>query len=271
MAEVPDMYFFLMDSCSNPEEEFYTDEPCLKKPRRDLHCSKSVLTYNSGITLETTEQREYSYSFKKTAVLVLAVEKLRKRTKDINVFSDTDLLGLCDNIVVEEEILCDESESTFGTRSSYHTYGSEDYKIKDITSKCFALEDFSGDAKLVALQLQGVNADREEIIKMDFYTIKDTNAPKKKYVALALKNHNLYLSCVSAGGVPELQLENIKNDDLERFIFLKTGNSPNVFSRISFESAAFPGWYISTSQKENELVRMAPQDQKLIREFELFK
>ncbi|KAM4677262.1 interleukin-1 beta-like [Discoglossus pictus] len=281
MAEVPEMNSILMHDYSEKDEEFYQDCSCEMKNSLDFHwnsCSKSCLTCKSGITLDITEQRDSPISFKSTVVLVVAVEKLKKGTKNGNIFSDLDLLDLWNDIFVEEEILYNKYESTFASGTSYRYFTSENYRIKDSSSKCLALQDFPRDAKLVALQLQGVNIGREEKISMAYYSTRGITAAKKQPVALGIMGRNLYLSCASAGGTPELRLEevsniqSIKNADLERFIFLKSENSPNSFSKTSFESAAFPGWYISTSQKENDLVRMAPQeDQRCIKEFSLFK
>ncbi|XP_053573750.1 interleukin-1 beta [Bombina bombina] len=233
--------------------------------------------YKEDFEIKNSRQ-ESPYSFRKTVVLVMVVEKWKREAERSKEFSDFDLLDLLNTICIEEDISYNKTEFTFSSGSAYRYFTSVDYRIKDSSNKSLALQDFHGNAKLVALYLQGINTQREEKIKMAFYTARSINKATKQPVALGLKERNLYLSCVSTENGPELCLEEVRDvrkissSELQRFVFLRYENSPNSSTKSSFESAAFPGWYISTSQHENEILQMARQeDQKSLHEFNLIK
>ncbi|CAH2274918.1 interleukin-1 beta-like [Pelobates cultripes] len=209
------------------------------------------------------------YSFRKTVVLVVAVEKLKKGLICNTGFKDTDLLNLLNDIFVQEEIPFENTEFTFASFPKYKCIKTSQYSIRDSHNKSMALQQFPGNAKLVAVLLQGLNTQREEKITMSFYATQSLSTHQQA-VTLGLAGKNLYLSCTLVEGEAQLHLEEVKNikevknEDLLRFIFQKSAFG----SRFTFESAACPGWYISTSQAENELVQMKPEaDQKYIREF----
>ncbi|MEE6523089.1 hypothetical protein FKM82_021824, partial [Ascaphus truei] len=177
-----------------------------------------------------------------------------------------------------DEIPFETFEFEHSSNKTYRYSTSKVFNIKDTSNKCFALQEFPGNARLVALQLQGMNIQREVKLNMAFYSTQPFDGGRKRPVALGIMGKNVYLSCVSAEGAPELRLESvsniqsIKNDDLLRFIFLKSENGPNGTSTSSFESAMFSDWYISTSQSENELVQMVHQhEQRYITEFSLLQ
>ncbi|KAM4749081.1 interleukin-1 beta-like [Rhinophrynus dorsalis] len=277
MAVVPDMDYIPMDSYSEYEEEFYNDCQCgIKNSLQDSHWGSGPRycpSCSSGIKMEITERRESVCSFRKTIILVVALGKLKKGIQKL--FKDSDLLDLLDDIFVEEEISFTRSNPNFSSATKFLYQRSEDYRIKDSSNKSFVMQQFQGNAKLVALHLQGPNIQREEKLTMAFYAEQPFTGGPKRPVALGLAGRNLYLSCTQKeGGSPELHLEevsnikDIKEDDLQRFIFMKSLNGPNEASPQSFESAAFPGWYISTSQNTNQLVKMAPQEEETcIKEF----
>uniref|UniRef100_A0A8C5M343 Interleukin-1 n=1 Tax=Leptobrachium leishanense TaxID=445787 RepID=A0A8C5M343_9ANUR len=145
--------------------------------------------------------------------------------------------------------------------------------IRDCVHKCLALQQSLGRASLVAIFLQDANSQREEKITMSFYSTLNLDGRNKQLVTLRLVKRNLYLSCSLGEGGPQLCLETnnnvgeLNNCELQRFIFMKSENG----STSSFESAACPGWYISTSQKENDLVQMMPEsDQRFFKNFLVF-
>ncbi|XP_075457907.1 interleukin-1 beta-like [Ascaphus truei] len=282
MAHVPEINSILMDNYSETEEDLYGGCPReIKNSLQDFHCGscpKNCSTCSSGIKLEITEQRQSSRTFRKTVVLVVAVEKMKKKTDSRKLFMDMDLLDLLNNIFVEDEIPFETFEFEHSSNTTYRYSTSKVFNIKDTSNKCFALQEFPGNARLVALQLQGMNIQREVKLNMAFYSTKPFYGGRRRPVALGIMGKNVYLSCVSAEGAPELRLESvsniqsIKNDDLLRFIFLKSENGPNGTSTSSFESAMFSDWYISTSQSENELVQMVHQhEQRYITEFSLLQ
>ncbi|XP_053318988.1 interleukin-1 receptor antagonist protein [Spea bombifrons] len=271
MAQVPELDSYLMDSYSEHEEEFYADYSIgCKKTIEDSHWMASYGDCDecdSGITPLTLHSM---YSFKKTVILVVAIEKLKKRLSSPRLLEDTDLLSLLDDIFVEEEISFENAQTAFASASDYKLLDTSKCKIKDSGKKCLVLQQFPGKAQLVAIHLQGLNIKLEQMIQMAFYATENVEEHDKRPVTLALAGKNLYLSCTPGNGAPQLNLEEvtggISNNDLRRFLFLKSDNSSS--SSNSFESAAHRGWYISTSQRGNELVQMMPEnDQRFIREF----
>ncbi|KAM4749082.1 interleukin-1 beta-like [Rhinophrynus dorsalis] len=262
-------------------DEFYSGCQCwIKNSLQESHWvtgPRYCPSCSSGIKMEITGHVESVCTFRKTIILVVAVGKLKKRTE--KCFMDTDLLDLLNEIFLEEDIPFSEYEPTFNSAVKFHYLRSNDYRIKDSSNKSLILQKFQGNGKLVALHLQGSNIHREEKITMAFYATQPFTGGHKRPVALGLAGRNLYLSCTQKkAGPPELHLEevsnikDIKEDDLQRYIFMKSLNGPNEASTQSFESAAFPGWYISTSQRENELVKMVPQaEQRCIKQFNILQ
>ncbi|XP_063304645.1 interleukin-1 beta-like [Pelobates fuscus] len=273
MAQVPDMESDLMDNNSEYEGDFYGvlsngykkgvhNSHCISCHRRSCVCS-------SGIHLEMATEVDSGYSFRKTVVLVVAVEQLKKGLICNTGFKDTDLLNLINDIFVQEEISYEKTEFTSASFPNYKYIKASECNIRDSHNKCMALQQFPGNAKLVAVSLQGLNTQREEKITMSFYATQSLSS-EQQAVTLGLAGKNLYLSCTLVEGEAQLHLEEVKdikevkNEDLLRFIFQKSAFG----SRFTFESASCPGWYISTSQAENELVQMKPEaDQRYIREF----
>ncbi|CAH2274917.1 interleukin-1 beta [Pelobates cultripes] len=250
--------------------------------------------------MEITRKVVSGYSFGKTVLHVVAVQKLRKGISYCpRRFQDTDVQNLLNDIFVQEEEILTSTKAFVAPK--YKLLGTKECTMRDRQNKCMTLHQNPEGAQLVAIYLNGVNIQREEKISMSFYTARNLDISEKRPVALGLGGKNLYLACSLEDSEPQLQLENIqiptheprvlthdrrvptherralkwveqsinnisgvKDEELPRFLFLKSEN----VSTSSFESAAYPGWYISTSQAENSLVGVKPQvDQKYIREF----
>ncbi|NP_001079074.1 interleukin 1 beta S homeolog [Xenopus laevis] len=280
MALVPDLSSIPMEGYSGDDEMFYSDSPSgMKDDMGDAAQWQSSTSHCSlDIHVQITHGKGSLHSFRKAVVLVVAVEKL-KRGKE-RFFGDEDLLGLLDSIFVEEEIGFSQAKETYASASTYRYQRATTCRIKDTSNKCFVMQKFHENAQLVALQLQGANIQREEKVSMAFYATQPHQGGSKRPVALGLAGKNLYLSCRATEDgqdSPKLYLEEISNikdvkgEDLNRFIFMKSQDGLNETSTNSFESVAFPGWYISTSQRENELVQMVHQkNQEAIKDFNLF-
>uniref|UniRef100_A0A8C5M3E0 Interleukin-1 n=1 Tax=Leptobrachium leishanense TaxID=445787 RepID=A0A8C5M3E0_9ANUR len=270
LAQVPAMKSYQMDSKSEHDGDFYGDYSCgFQESMHFSHCLSCHGSCSSGIQLKMATEVDSGYSFRKAVVLVVAIERLKKGLESHEGFRDTDLLDLLNDIFVQEEIPYENTEIDFASPSKFKWLKSSECKIRDSHNKSLAVQQLFRSSKLVAVFLQGLNIKREEKICMSFYAKQNLNGHKLP-VTLGLVGKDLYLSCTLVDSQPELHLETVKNikqvknEDLLRFIFMKSAYG----SRFSFESAACPGWYISTPQADNELVRVMPEaDQRSVRDF----
>ncbi|XP_069071573.1 interleukin-1 beta-like [Pleurodeles waltl] len=187
-------------------------------------------------------------------------------------FGDSDLLEIFGSILVEDEISVQMFERTFMAASVYRYFSSTVQRITDTDNKCLALNEFSGQTQLVALHLQGPNAERQVKLNMSLYT--SPSGEKKRPVTLGIVGKQLHLSCVMVGTTPELRLEEVSGiltsikTDLLRFLFFKVDAS----NSSSFESASRPGWFISTSQTPNKPVTVSKKtNPSTIQNFKLFQ
>nr|XP_056716080.1 interleukin-1 beta-like [Euleptes europaea] len=260
MARVPECQEEMMEFCSmNEEMPFYEDQLCLAKNaaqilRQCASCSQVHCACEMDIQVTITK-RVPTKGFRKTVVIVVAVEKMRMKGK-AKAFTDDDLLNIVNTIL--EPVPFDKSEFTYAADSVYRYTRAVSYDIQDIKQKSLVLNE---PAQLVAVYLQGSNINHAVKLKMAVYRPKGT---VKNPIALGIKGSNLCLSCVpkeGAEGQPELQLEeadilrHIDRTKLGRFIF----NRIDGENTTRFESAAFPGWFICTSTQPNEAVGMTNQ------------
>ncbi|XP_063786433.1 interleukin-1 beta-like [Pseudophryne corroboree] len=277
MAEVHELNLKSIDSYSE-NEEFYAERSCeMKTSKKHFnwtpHCT-SWSTCRSEIETEIRKPEKTLQSFKKAIMLVVVVEKLKrgKGCDKLSFFDDSDLL---DQILVEEEISLNNIEETYAPRPKLRRRNTIVHIIRDCRQKCLALQEFPGSAHLVALFLQGKNLEQQVKINVGTY-ISAPLVEKRLPVTLGIAGGNLFLSCVPEEGTastPVLSLTEVtnirgkKNDDLLPFLFYKTQNTSH---NTTFESVAFPGWYISTSQQEHQFVQMKPQnDQVFLRDFDV--
>uniref|UniRef100_A0A8C5M3B2 Interleukin-1 n=1 Tax=Leptobrachium leishanense TaxID=445787 RepID=A0A8C5M3B2_9ANUR len=277
MAFVPDTDCFLMDSYSEHDGDFYEDfsydHKKISEPLLCVYCHSSCCRCASGIELEMATEVDSGYSFSKAVVLVVAIERLKKGLishKGLRAAGSIDLLN---DIFVHEEVHVTHVQSTFATNQQYGFVKSTEINLRDPDHKCLAFQKSLGKSRLVAVYLQGANSQIEEKITMSLYKTNKLDASDKKPVTLGLVGRNLYLSCSLVDGQPQLHLEttsNIKTVQNNEFIFLKRETDSET-NRFSFESAACPGWYISTSQAENESVQMKPEsNQTHFKNFSVF-
>uniref|UniRef100_A0A3B1KIN6 Interleukin-1 n=1 Tax=Astyanax mexicanus TaxID=7994 RepID=A0A3B1KIN6_ASTMX len=120
-----------------------------------------------------------------------------------------------------------------------------------------------GDPYLLAVTLKGGNQSQSVRMNLSTYASPSCNSTKGQPVCLGIAKSNLYLSCTeSDSGSPHLSLEvkelkMIRGEDgLKRFLFLRSvkGGSVNTF-----ESARFPGWFISTATEDYQPVEMCAE------------
>ncbi|KAJ1091770.1 hypothetical protein NDU88_004886 [Pleurodeles waltl] len=214
--------------------------------------------------------------FRRIVVIVVAVKKMKRGVTGRCLFGDTDLLEILKDMLVEEDIPYQTFEDTSMTQSGYRFSSCAQYKITDTANKNMVLQEFSDQAQLVAVYLQGPNATRQVKLNMTSYKSLPPSS-RKLPVTLGIVGKKLHLSCMMVGGQPKLQLEevnstliNIKNN-LLHLLFFKADLTGSGTS-CTFESAACPSWFISTSQNEKEPVTVSREtDQRAIQNFKLFK
>ncbi|XP_078522957.1 interleukin-1 beta-like [Lissotriton helveticus] len=279
MSLVTEMDVELMESYSESDDTIYeADGMCdMMASRVDASLGSSPgdgTSCRPSVRVKVTNLKEPS-AFRRAVVVVVAVEKMRRgvfNAADGCHFGDSDLLEMFGSILVEDDIHVQTFERTFMAESVYRYFSSTVQRITDTDNKCLALNEFSGQAQLVALHLQGPNAVRQVKLNMSFYT--SPPGVKKRPVTLGIVGKQLYLSCVMVGTRPELRLEEVSGilttikTNLLRFLFFKVDASISS----SFESSSCPGWFISTSQIPNEPVTVSTyQNQSAIQNFKLFQ
>ncbi|XP_056425178.1 interleukin-1 beta-like [Hyla sarda] len=268
VAAVPEINDISMEY-SEHVEEFYSEDlsiqtKCNTKCVQWNHHEEHWSTYLSEIKPEIRKPRKQMSSFRKAIMLVVIIEKLKgkKRFENQFFFDDDDLLN---HILVEEDITYNEIETQQASKSQFLYNKTTVHVIRDYKQKCLALQEVQGKAHLVALYLQGTNIEQEAKICVDTYITAKPDINKRP-VTLGIAGRQLYLSCTIEEGEPVLHLREVadikekKNDDLLPYIFYKQRGN-NKYN--SFESAAFPGYYISTSQEVSQKVQIKPQDDQI--------
>ncbi|XP_019395312.1 PREDICTED: interleukin-1 beta-like [Crocodylus porosus] len=170
-----------------------------------------------------------------------AEKRRRTNSELLTVFNDW----------VEDAVSFTNSTITSRGASTYRYAYTKKLTIRDVDHKGFILQNVQAQAQLVALHLQGSNTSQEEKLNLDYYfsTQGSSNSP----VVIRLTSKNLCLCC--ADGSPKLQLEEvsgpmkeIKTEAQKRFLFFKI----DAGDTFSFELAAHPGWFISTSKDDRQ-------------------
>ncbi|XP_021050471.1 interleukin-1 beta isoform X2 [Mus pahari] len=197
-------------------------------------------------------QQHINKRFRQAVSLIVAVEKLWKLPGSFPwTFQDEDMSTFFSFIFEEEPILCDSWDDDDDLLECDVSIRQLHCRLRDEQQKCLVLSD---PCELKALHLNGQNINQQVVFSMSFVHGETSN--DKIPVALGLKGKNLYLSCAMKDGTPTLQLESVdpkqypKKKMEKRFVF----NKIEVKSKVEFESAQFPNWYISTSQAEHKPV-----------------
>ncbi|XP_078522956.1 interleukin-1 receptor antagonist protein-like isoform X2 [Lissotriton helveticus] len=215
--------------------------------------------------------------FRRMVVIVVAVKKMKRGVTAKCLFGDRDLLEMLKNMLVDEDIPYQTCEDTSMAQSDYRFSSCTQYRITDTANKTMLLQEFSDQAQLVAVYLQGPNTSRQVKLNMTSYKSLPPPSNRKLPVTLGIVGKKLHLSCMMVGGQPELRLEEVNStlinikSNLLHFLFFKADLTGSGTS-CTFESAACPRWYISTSQNANDQVTVRSQaDQRAIQNFKLFK
>uniref|UniRef100_A0A8B9TRY4 Interleukin-1 n=1 Tax=Anas platyrhynchos TaxID=8839 RepID=A0A8B9TRY4_ANAPL len=225
--------------------------------------------------------------FRQAATLVVAATKMLRRPSHQD-FADSDLGGFLEEIF--EPVTFQRLESSYAGAPVYRYTRSQSFDIYDINHKCFMLD---SPTQLVALHVQGPLASRKgegaaslspspprvpgghpltcpllSAVRLNIALYRPHTRPGSAGamgmpVALGIKGYKLYMSCVMSGSEPVLQLEeadvmrDIDSAELTRFIFYRLDSPAEGTTR--FESAAFPGWFICTSQQSWQPVGITNQ------------
>uniref|UniRef100_A0A8B9PKZ5 Interleukin-1 n=2 Tax=Apteryx TaxID=8821 RepID=A0A8B9PKZ5_APTOW len=128
------------------------------------------------------------------------------------------------------------------------------FRVRDTDQKVLCLEQ----GRLVATNLQGANAAQEEHISV----VPNRHLERRRCpLIVGIRGGSQALSC-GTGPEPHLQLEAVGVLDLftqgaeaTRFTFYKTFSG----STHTFESAAFPGHFLSTAPRAGEALALTAQ------------
>uniref|UniRef100_A0A3B4VPG1 Interleukin-1 n=2 Tax=Seriola dumerili TaxID=41447 RepID=A0A3B4VPG1_SERDU len=220
---------------------------------------KEIIKLDTGLNLEISCNPK---TMKSVATLLMAVNRMKKTP----THSSWELRGdeLCRVIMdslVDETVVKTVADATTGQRSiKFVRVQSEECTLSDTHKKDIICT--SEDFKLQAVTLKGGYGDR----KVNFKLVKYISCGAGQTFVLSIKNannHKLYLSCVMNSDNAELHLEKCSEDDIsssndmDRFLFDKklTG-----ISLTRFESVKYPGWFISTSESENQPLELCQTD-----------
>ncbi|XP_075711480.1 interleukin-1 beta-like [Rhinoderma darwinii] len=260
MAEVPELSDLPMDISENDEEFYANDLPSTMKVNKYSHCHEIRYTCLSKIKLDIRKPEKSLHSFKKVLVLATVVEKLKGEFNNQHFFYDNDLLSPVQENITFRAI---KDEEAAITRFRYSK--TSEHVIRDLNRKSLKLE---GNDSIVASFLAGENLDQELKINVDTYLEGKPNKEKLP-VTLSIASRKLYFCCAAEGTTNRVlcltKVDDIKgkvDDDLSPFIFYyrKVDNQHNTF-----ESAEFPGYYISTSQTGGEKLQMKPENDHVFR------
>ncbi|XP_043940204.1 interleukin-1 beta-like isoform X2 [Protopterus annectens] len=252
------------------ENEFYeADFPNTNQHSPKTACWYEATTPDIPIQPLPANSDVHHVSLKSAGEAVIAVIRLAQPLQQSKCFSDKDLLGLLLNCFVEEPvnfINFDEYESD--SKLSFKQTAVVTRNIRDTDQKCLVLREESR-ARLISVHLQGLDSNQEVKIHLSMYKSRSIS---RQPIALGIAGTNYYLSVSGDASNPILQLEKVQSpDDLRyissgdmvRFIFYKSGQDAS--SR--FESAAFPEWFIGTSQRTEEEVQMVCRRQDMFTTF----
>ncbi|XP_040270544.1 interleukin-1 beta-like isoform X1 [Bufo bufo] len=262
MAEVPNLSDLPMDNSDNDEEFYACDIPNNMKANKYSHSHESL----SKMHLQIRKPEKTGHLLKKLNAVGVVMGKLKecRGLKNQLFFYDDDLLPpvlVNESVTYKEEGTVEAAERRFekdSVKPSEHT-------IKDRNDKSFKME---GDDSVVALYLAAGNEHVAVKVKLDTYFERNHDNLKRP-VTVGIVGRNLYFYCTEEGNSNRvLRLmavdinEKAKTNEVVPFIFYCRQSDRR--SHYSFESAAFPDYYLSTSQKESEKVQIKQKDDQTV-------
>ncbi|XP_024659141.2 interleukin-1 beta isoform X1 [Maylandia zebra] len=214
-----------------------------------------IFRLNEGLELMVSHNRRTMQS---VALLVLGVNRMKKPlTQSDSKLSDDDVMNIIDSVV--KETVWTPTQG-IKRRDFLRANSEKALTLCDNSQKDLVL---SGELQLQAITLQGGYCHRKVNFKMSQYipfSVPPGDSPGL-IVVLSI-NNNLYMSCRMEDNKVVLFLEQYHDDiltdrDMDRFLFYRKTTG---ISLTTFESVKFRGWYISTSQQENQPVELCKVD-----------
>ncbi|NXI63641.1 I36RA protein, partial [Anseranas semipalmata] len=161
---------------------------------------------------------------------------------------DPDMVALFEEFLGKERL-----EETMTTSVATVTAQPYHYVVRDTEHKGLCLQD----GRLVATSLQGANAAQEEPISV----VPNRHLERRRCpLIVGIRGGTQALSC-GTGTEPHLQLEDVGvldlfsgGDKAMPYTFYKTFGG----STHTFEAAAFPGHFLSTTSRPGEALTLAP-------------
>uniref|UniRef100_A0AAY4AWL8 Interleukin-1 n=1 Tax=Denticeps clupeoides TaxID=299321 RepID=A0AAY4AWL8_9TELE len=203
----------------------------------DVHCS-----LHSGLRIEMCQ---HPHTMHQVVKLIVYLKRMRKSQKLISTeFSDHELCDIYITIKTGKVTQC---------------------KICDEYNKSLVLN--KSVPELQAIVLPGGNESKSVKLNLSTYVTPTATRPQAQPIALGIVDSNFYLACkATSDKTPVLtvevisdqqQLETINAEgDMARFLFFKSVNGQSM---NTFESAKFPGYFISTSFKDQKPVEVCKQ------------
>uniref|UniRef100_A0AAY4AWL3 Interleukin-1 n=1 Tax=Denticeps clupeoides TaxID=299321 RepID=A0AAY4AWL3_9TELE len=211
----------------------------------DVHCS-----LHSGLRIEMCQ---HPHTMHQVVKLIVYLKRMRKSQKLISTeFSD-------------HELLMEVQEPTHAAAQNFSKTGKvTQCKICDEYNKSLVLN--KSVPELQAIVLPGGNESKMKL-NLSTYVTPTATRPQAQPIALGIVDSNFYLACkATSDKTPVLtvevisdqqQLETINAEgDMARFLFFKSVNGQSM---NTFESAKFPGYFISTSFKDQKPVEVCKQ------------
>uniref|UniRef100_A0A3B4Y7M3 Interleukin-1 beta n=1 Tax=Seriola lalandi dorsalis TaxID=1841481 RepID=A0A3B4Y7M3_SERLL len=191
-------------------------------------------------------------TMKSVATLVMAVNRMKKSPTQSSHLAPF-LLTNVSFLVSTETVVKTVADATTGQRSiKFVRARSEECTLSDTQKKDIICT--PGDLKLQAVTLKGGYADR----KVNFKLVKYISIGAGQTFVLSIKNdhsHKINTRHFSLSW-QECSEDDIRND-MDRFLFEKKLSGK---SQTSFESVKHRGWFISTSESENQPVELCQID-----------
>uniref|UniRef100_A0A3Q0S4U7 Interleukin-1 n=1 Tax=Amphilophus citrinellus TaxID=61819 RepID=A0A3Q0S4U7_AMPCI len=247
------MFYWNFSSPESHEERF--ESSCF-----DMEDVKSeIFRLNEDLDLMVSHNRKTMQS---VALLVLGVNRMKKPLNlHSRKLSDYDVVNIMDSVVEGSFCFLSQNLTVVNEAKRKHFLRANSEKectLCDHWQKDLVL---SGDLQLQAITLKGGNYQHKVNFKMSRYNSSSVTPGGVLTVVLSI-NINLHISCRKKDDNVVLTLEKYDGDiltdgDMERFLFYKKTTG---ISLTTFESVKFRGWFISTSEYENQPVELCKVD-----------